>query len=133
MERVYISANHRDLVFEHALKERPNEACGLLGGIGNRAEIFYPVRNKEASPVRYEVDPTDLLHVFRDLEQRKLELVGIVHSHVFSRAYPSQTDIRLAYYPDAFYFLVSLMNETPTLKAYRIVDGQVDEVEIVYE
>ncbi|MCC7106712.1 MAG: M67 family metallopeptidase [Chloroflexi bacterium] len=124
---------HRELVFDHALKERPNEACGLFGGLGNRAEVFYPVRNKEASPIRYEVDPADLLRVFRDLERRGLELVGIVHSHVFSRAYPSQTDIRLAYYPDAFYLLISLMSETPSLKAFRIVDGTVDEAEIVYE
>src|SRR4051812_27592304 len=109
--KVSLRAAHRQEMFDHALKERPNEACGLLAGKAGRVEKVFLARNREQSPVRYEVEPADLVRIFREIDDADLELLGIFHSHVFTQAYPSQTDVRLAYYPDAVYFLVSLMNE----------------------
>ena len=132
--RAVIRAEQRSAIFEHCLAERPNEACGLLGGQGERIEQVYTARNKEQSPIRYEVEPIDLLRIFREIDDNDQDLVGIFHSHVFSQAYPSQTDVRLAYYPDTLYFLASLANERePELRAYTILDGVIDEVEIVVE
>lgn len=132
--KVVLKESHRGQIFEHCLAERPNEACGLLGGRGERVEQVFLARNKEQSPIRYEIDPADLIRIFRTLDDQDLELVGIFHSHVFTQAYPSQTDVRLAYYPDAVYFLVSLANERePVLKGYTIIDGQIDEIEVVVE
>jgi proteasome lid subunit RPN8/RPN11 len=131
---VQLTAEHRQQMFQHALDGRPNEACGLLGGRNGRVARVYPAANKENSPVRYEIEPRDLIRIFRDIEDNDLELVGIYHSHVFTEAYPSATDIRLAYYPEALYFLVSLMDESrPALRAFRIVDGTITEeaIEIV--
>lgn len=121
-------------IFDHCLTERPNEACGLLGGRDEAVLKVYPARNKEQSPVRYEVEPADLLRIFREIDGADQELVGIFHSHVYTQAYPSQTDVRLAYYPDVLYFLVSLANERePVLRAFTILDGQINEVEILVE
>ena len=62
------------------------------------------------------------------------ELIGIFHSHVSSPAYPSATDVRLAFYPEAVYFLVSLAREREReLRGYTIVDGNIEEVEVVVE
>jgi [CysO sulfur-carrier protein]-S-L-cysteine hydrolase len=131
---IRITDLQRQEILQHCLAERPNEACGLLGGRGDRVEKVYPARNKEQSPVRYEVDPADLIRIFRELDDSDLELVGIFHSHVFTEAYPSQTDIRLAYYPDAIYLLVSLANERePVLRGYTILDSKITEVEVVLE
>jgi proteasome lid subunit RPN8/RPN11 len=133
-DRLVITAAQRQQVFEHCLEHRPNEACGLLGGRGDRVERVYPAHNKEQSPVRYEIDPKDLIKIFRDIDDADLELVGIFHSHVFTQAYPSQTDVRLAHYPDALYVLVSLANERePVMRAYTILEGQIAEVEVVVE
>jgi proteasome lid subunit RPN8/RPN11 len=132
--RITLKESQQQEIFRHCLAERPNEACGLLAGRGERVERVYPARNREQSPVRYEIDPADLIRIFRDIDDSDLELVGIFHSHVFTQAYPSQTDVRLAYYPDALYLLVSLMNERePVLRAYTILDSQISEVEVVVE
>jgi [CysO sulfur-carrier protein]-S-L-cysteine hydrolase len=118
----------RDEMVAHAVEERPNEVCGLLAGRGDRVTHAYRARNKERSPVRYEIEPTDLLRIFREIDDTDLEHVGIYHSHTHTQAYPSATDIRLAYYPDALYFIVSLMDEqAPQVRAFRIVDGRVSE------
>jgi proteasome lid subunit RPN8/RPN11 len=127
--KIVLTEAQRDEIFRHCLAERPNEGCGLLGGRGERVEKVYLTRNKEQSPVRYEVEPADLIRVFRDLDDSDLELVGIFHSHVFSEAYPSQTDLRLAFYPDAVYLVVSLANERePVVRGYTIVNGKIDEI-----
>jgi proteasome lid subunit RPN8/RPN11 len=125
-------AIHDDMV-AHALEDRPYEVCGLLagGGLGGPDVVVtrgFRARNKERSPVRYEIEPTDLLRIFREIDDADLEHVGIYHSHTHSQAYPSATDKRLAYYPDAVYLIVSLMDErAPHVRAFRIVDGQVAE------
>jgi proteasome lid subunit RPN8/RPN11 len=132
--KVRLRESHRQEMFEHSLKERPNEACGLLAGKGDQVEKVYLARNREQSPVRYEIEPADLVRIFRAIDDADLQLLGIFHSHVFTQAYPSQTDVRLAYYPDAVYFLVSLINErAPVLRGYSIVDGKIDDIEIVVE
>ena len=61
-----------------------------------------------------------------------LDLVGIFHSHTHSEAYPSETDRRQAFYPEAHYLLVSLADRNnPDLRAFTIRDGQVDEQDVV--
>jgi proteasome lid subunit RPN8/RPN11 len=62
---------------------------------------------------------------------------AIVHSHTHTAAVPSQTDLGLAFYPDALYVVVSLsLDEAdPTtgafsLRAWRITDGAAKEVTI---
>ncbi len=112
----------------HALAERPNEACGLLAGEEGRITRSFRARNKEQSPVRYEIEPLDLLRIFREIDDADLEHLGIYHSHTHTQAYPSATDIRLAHYPESLYFIVSLMDEhAPRVRTFRIVDGQVNE------
>jgi [CysO sulfur-carrier protein]-S-L-cysteine hydrolase len=126
----------RDEMVAHAFEGRPNEICGLLAGRGSEVTRLFRARNKEQerARVRYEIDPIDLLQIFREIDEAGLEHVGIYHSHTHTQAYPSATDIRLAFYPDALYFLVSLMDERdPTVRAFWIKDGDVTEepVEII--
>ncbi len=118
----------RDDMVAHALEDRPNEACGLLAGRPDQVTRGFRARNKEQSPVRYEIEPADLLRIFREIDDQDLEHVGIYHSHTHTQAYPSATDIRLAFYPDALYFLVSLMDdEAAVVRAFRIVDSEITE------
>ena len=123
-----------DEMVAHALEDRPYEVCGLLAGQGGAITRAFRARNKEQSAVRYEIDPKDLIRLFREMDDADLELLGIYHSHTHTQAYPSATDIRLAYYPDALYFVVSLMDErAPYVRAFRIVEGQVSEEPIEIE
>jgi proteasome lid subunit RPN8/RPN11 len=93
------------------------------------------MRNKAASPYRYEIDPTELLHATIETDDADEVFWGIVHSHTHTPAVPSPTDIGLAFYPDALYVLVSLgeheadpMSGEPSVRAWRIVDGTMHEV-----
>jgi proteasome lid subunit RPN8/RPN11 len=121
-----------DAIEAQARAEYPLEACGLIIGSaaaadGGEALRYEPCRNAAASPVRYTVDPGDLLRITIAADDADQVIWGIVHSHVKSPAVPSLTDVGLAFYPDAMYLLVSLSDQ-PALRAWRIVDGESHEV-----
>jgi len=130
----------REAMVVQARAEYPNEACGLIVGDrpaagGGRALRYEPARNKAASPYRYEVDPGDLLRLTIATDDADEVFWAIVHSHTHTPAVPSPTDVGLAFYPDALYLLVSLADAEkdratgePSVRAWRIVDGTVEEV-----
>jgi [CysO sulfur-carrier protein]-S-L-cysteine hydrolase len=123
-------------IVDHARAEDPIEACGLIIGdrpaaAGGVALRFEPTRNRAASPYRYEIDPADLLRLTIATDDADEAFWAIVHSHVRSPAYPSPTDVGLAFYPDALYLLVSLEAAEPALGAFRIVDGTIFPVELL--
>jgi proteasome lid subunit RPN8/RPN11 len=117
-------------LLEHAREDAPNECCGLIGGEDGVAKTVYRARNAEASPLRYNLDPQDQFRIMTEMEERGEELAAIYHSHTASPAYPSQTDINLAAYPDALYLIVSLAEGERDLRGFRIVDGEVTEVDL---
>jgi proteasome lid subunit RPN8/RPN11 len=116
----------------HARAEAPNECCGMIGGRDGSATTVYRAANAEASPLRYSLDAQDQFRIMKEIEDRGEELVAIYHSHTGSSAYPSQTDVNLAAYPDAVYVIVSLQGpDDPDVRGYWIRDGQIDEAELV--
>jgi proteasome lid subunit RPN8/RPN11 len=118
-------------IAEHGLKEFPNEACGLIAGEDGRAVRFFAMRNLDASPASYRLDPKEQLLAFDEIEHRGWQLLGIVHTHTHSGAYPSETDRNQAFYPEARYVIMSLVDrEHPELRAFRILEGEVTEEEL---
>ena len=111
----------------------PLEACGLIAGVGARVERFYPCRNAAASAKLYEIDGRDYLRADRDAEDNGLALVGVMHSHTHTDAYPSPTDVAQAPDPEWHYVIVSLREAEPVLRSYRIVEGQISEEPVVVE
>jgi len=123
LEKQYI-----DEMIAHAVGEAPNECCGIIAGKDGRAVKLFRAINAEASPYRYSVEPKDLLRIFRECEENDWSFLAIYHSHTASEAYPSPTDVRLAFWPEAYYVLVSLADkDKPVVRAFRILDGQVKE------
>ena len=122
-----------DELLAHAREDAPNECCGLIGGTDGVATTVYRARNAEASPLRYNLDPQDQFRIMTEMDEKGEELSGIYHSHTASPAYPSQTDINLAAYPDAVYLIVSLAKGEKDLRGYRIEDGEVTEVDLAVE
>jgi proteasome lid subunit RPN8/RPN11 len=80
----------------------------------------------------YEVDPRDHLRADRDAEDRGLQIIGVVHSHTHTDAYPSPTDIAQAPDPSWHYVVVSLRDE-PVGRSYRILDGNPVEEHVVVD
>jgi proteasome lid subunit RPN8/RPN11 len=119
-------------IIGHSLDGYPLEVCGLLAGVGERVDVFYPCRNAAQSARVYEIDGRDYLKADRDAEARGVELLGVMHSHTHTDAYPSPTDIDQAPDPNWHYVIVSLREAEPVLRSYRIVgDGKVEESVVV--
>ena len=112
-------------IISHARAAIPAECCGLIGGdeSGNVKSI-YSLRNVAVnSQIAYEAAPDDLFAAQRKMRERSERLVAIYHSH--PRAIdptPSETDVRLAYYPAAFYLIVGLGGDKPVTRAFRICE-----------
>jgi len=118
-------------IVEQALREFPNEACGVIAAEAGAPVKVFPIRNADASPATYRLDAREQLRVFEELDERGWDLWAIYHSHTHSEAYPSETDRRLAFYPDARYVLISLQDrEHPVLRSFFIRDGEVEEEEL---
>jgi proteasome lid subunit RPN8/RPN11 len=125
-----IPAEIRDAMVEHAVAGLPNEACGLLAGLDGRVERFFPMRNADESRTTYRLDSRDQFQVFNEIDEMGWGLSGIFHSHTHTEAYPSETDRRQAFYPEAHYVLLSLADRSPQLRAFSIRDGEVEEQEV---
>jgi len=142
---VRLPAEMRDAIVGHARAAVPDEACGIIVGDRPAADAgvplrWVPLRNALASPARYSIDPQDLLRLSIEADDADEVFWAIVHSHVASPARPSPTDVRESHYPDALYVLVSLapseadpVTRAPAIRAWRIVDGGVHEVEVAID
>ena len=113
----------------HAYDGLPDEACGLFAGPPgtDRVMEFHPCRNAAASSRIYSIHGKDFLRIDRASEAAGLQIQGVMHSHTHTDAYPSPTDVRQAPDPAWHYVIVSLRQDAPVLRSYRIVDGVIDE------
>jgi len=114
-------------LFGHARAASPDECCGLIGGRGRRALSIYRLRNVAVeATIAYEAEPMDLFAAQRTMRERGEQLVAIYHSH--PRAVdpvPSETDVRLAFYPEALYLIIGLgAEDAPALRAFRLFEGE---------
>ena len=97
-QEIVLSKNHIDILTRHAQECAPNESCAILFGRieGKRViirEIFL-TKNTENSPVTFAISNQELIQAYSEAEKRKLDVIGIFHSHPHSAAYPSATDKR---------------------------------------
>jgi [CysO sulfur-carrier protein]-S-L-cysteine hydrolase len=134
-----ISRTLYDELIAHARADAPNECCGMIAARDGEAVAVHRARNAVASPLRYEVHPSDLHTILDAIDEDGLELGAIYHSHTRSDPVPSQTDINLANfgdppqprYPGALYVIVGVKDaENPDVRTWSIVLGEVSEVEL---
>jgi [CysO sulfur-carrier protein]-S-L-cysteine hydrolase len=128
-----ISRQLLDEVIAHAREDAPNECCGMIASSDGEAVAVHRARNTAASPFRYEMDGMEQYRIQTAIEDAGLELGAIYHSHTRSAPEPSQTDINLAFYPEALYVIVGLKSPQPDVRAWRIVDGAVSEATLEVE
>lgn len=122
-----------DELVAHAVADAPNECCGMIASRDGEAVTVYRATNAAASPLRYEIDGAEQYRIQMAIDDAGLELGAIYHSHTRSEPYPSQTDINLAFYPEAIYVIVGVAAEEPEVRAYTIRDGQVAGAELDVE
>lgn len=132
---ISIQQSHVDEIIDHAQHDAPRECCGLIGGKSANTQTVYPLRNTATNPlVTYEASPEDLFVAQRAMRERGEQLLAIYHSHPRSAdPQPSDTDVRLAYYPSAVYFIVGLGGAQPNLGAFRISESEGRWTPVEYE
>lgn len=119
---------------EHAKKESPIECCGILSGKEETVLKVFALKNAEESPVRYSIPPQEQLRVFEEMEKDSMEMIAVYHSHPHSIPFPSETDVKMAFYPELSTIIVSLKEEkNPIVKAFQIKEEAIylDEIEII--
>ena len=122
-----------DQVVEHALRDAPDECCGLVGVRDGVAASVHPAENLAHSPFRFEIGGKDLL-VAMNLEDAGEAPGAIYHSHTRSEPYPSQTDINFAKeWPGWEWLIVGTAGAEPEVRSYLIDGGEVKEVDVVVD
>jgi [CysO sulfur-carrier protein]-S-L-cysteine hydrolase len=133
---VRIDAALLERIVAHARRNYPNECCGMVAVRDGHAVAVHEATNIQASPLRFEVDPLEVLRVDNAIEAQGDTLGAIYHSHTRSEPYPSQTDIAFAAHwgPDVEWLIVGLSRDgDATVRCYRIDDGVVQEVDVEVE
>jgi proteasome lid subunit RPN8/RPN11 len=114
-------------IVAQARDEAPNECCGIIAADDGTAVAVHPARNAAASPLRYEMDGMEQYRIQTAIEDAGYQLGAIYHSHTRTDPEPSQTDINLAFYPEALYVIVGVKEEPAVVKAFEIKEGNVTE------
>lgn len=120
-----------DEMVEHGLAAFPNEACGLLAGKDGRPVKFFAMTNQDASTVSYRLEPVEQLRVQTEIDDEGWDTLAVFHTHTHSEAYPSETDLKQAFYPEATYLVMSLSDRAnPVLRGFAMQDGAIAEREV---
>lgn len=150
IEVLELPAQIHSQMLAHAEAGLPHEACGLFAtgsnGLGEaggnslgeaevvRVEKFFAMTNAAASQQIYQLDGLEMIKVEAQAEDEGLSIIGVMHSHTHTTAYPSPTDVADAARFDPFgmmhFIIVSLKHPEPQLRSYRIIDGEVSEEEV---
>ena len=136
MPLLQLRREHVDAMIAHARETAPEECCGLIGGISQaRAVTLYRLRNVTPHPESaYEAAPEDLFAAQRRMRERGEDLLAIYHSHPrASDPSPSETDVRLAYYPTARYLIIGLAGIEAVIKAFSISEREHRWQQVEYE
>ncbi|MGA2285886.1 MAG: M67 family metallopeptidase [Dehalococcoidia bacterium] len=127
-------------IVAHAREEAPNECCGILAGKDGRVFRLYRAVNAEHSPYRFDIDARERHRIHADVQAAGWQFLAIYHSHPAGQARPSTADIALArvtaagenadLWPGVVHLIVSLADDLPVLRAFRLDGGAAVEEEL---
>ncbi len=121
-----------DKMAAHVSQEAPLEACGILAGTGDRAQMTILVANAAQSPVRFRMEAQEQWQAFVQMEEAGLEMLSIFHSHPNGPPVPSPTDVAEAAYP-VVNIIWSPGRDGWQARGFWIEAGQVSEVTLRME
>ena len=134
MKKATISYPVARQIAEHARRQLPSEACGLL--VGRDAQILaaHPIRNAADSPqTQFQIDPREQLQALKAIDQAQMDWIGVYHSHPRSAPIPSPSDMEQCVDSGLLQLIVSLAGLKPQLKLWRVDRDSAVPIELVYE
>jgi proteasome lid subunit RPN8/RPN11 len=129
LQKIIITESQKKILSNHASNEKPNESCAVLFGmVDNQKTIvkeIFLTENIDKSPVNFTISNEQLIKCYKTAEEKKMEVVGIFHSHPNSEAYPSDTDKKFMHSNPVVWIIYSgITNE---FKAY-VLESNIVEV-----
>src|SRR3954465_1134289 len=113
----------------HAREDAPDECCGLVAGRDGRSERVFRMTNAAHSPLRFEVEPLEVMRTLEEIDAAGLEVAALYHSHTRTAPYPSQTDVTFAEaWPGTPWIIVGLAGDEPSGRTSRIDGAHVAEL-----
>lgn len=117
-----------DKIYEHALKEYPDECCGIITGnydkqtvhicenIQNMMHAEDPARFPRDARTAYVIDRSEFDRIILSSIRKDEEVIAFYHSHAEHEAYFSEEDVAAQTvfgepeFPDALHVVVSVMD-----------------------
>jgi len=127
LQKITLSQSIKKILIQHAENENPNESCAILYGNGDTVSDVFLTKNIEESPVNFTISNDQLIKGYKIAEERKLDVIGIFHSHPNSEAYPSSTDKKFMHSNPVVWIIYSGTNKN--FKAY-VLESDVLEIPI---
>ncbi len=127
MQKIILSESNKKILTEHADKENPNESCAILFGKNDLILEVFLTKNIDESSVNFTISNKQLIEGYKIAEEKKLEVIGIFHSHPNSDAYPSNTDKKFMHSNPVVWIIYSCVNKN--FKAY-FLESDIIEIPI---
>ena len=127
MQKIILSESDKKILTEHAENEKPNESCAILFGKDSLVSEVFLTKNIEESPVNFTISNEQLIEGYKIAEEKRVEVIGVFHSHPNSDAYPSNTDKKFMQSNPVAWVIYSGINKN--FKAY-FLESDITEIPI---
>ncbi len=118
MQKIIISQADKKILTDHAENEKPFESCAILFGKDDIISEVFLTKNIEESAINFTISNEQLIEGYKVAEEKKMEVIGIFHSHPDSDAYPSNPDKKFMISNPVIWIIYSGMNKN--FKAYLL-------------
>ena len=125
MQKIILKQSDKKLLSQYSENQKPNEACAILFGKNNEVLDIFLTENIEGSPVNFTISNEQLIEGYKIAEDKKMDIIGIFHSHPNSDAFPSNTDKKFMQSNPVTWVIYSGIN-----KNFRAFILESDSVEI---
>ena len=127
MQEIILSQTDKKILSEYSENQKPNESCAILFGKNNQVLDLFLTENIEESPVNFTISNKQLIEGYKIAEEKKMDVIGIFHSHPNSDAYPSNTDKKFMQSNPVVWVIYSGINKN--FKAY-LLESDIIEITI---
>ena len=127
MQEIILSQTDKKILSEYSENQKPNEACAILLGKNNQVLDLFLTENIEESSVNFTISNKQLIEGYKVAEEKKMDVIGIFHSHPNSDAYPSNTDKKFMLSNPVVWIIYSGINKN--FKAY-LLESDIIEIPI---
>jgi len=127
LQEIILSQTDKKILSEYSENQKPNESCAILFGKNNQVLDLFLTENIEESQVNFTISNKQLIEGYKIAEEKKMDVIGIFHSHPDSDAYPSNTDKKFMQSNPVVWIIYSGINKN--FKAY-LLESDIIEITI---